>query len=261
MNKESLFSGAVLLISGGILLAMAPDKLSMMIIGVMLVLMVLGFFLSVVPSLSFNKGFLNAVRFIRDTKRVQSSNMWVTVSHTDALFRNDTLDGLFNDYKEKIRRRAKESSRSLYDVTDVINEFTLETKTWQRLCSQIPSMLTALGILGTFMGLISGISAIRFSSVDVAVEGVQTLLNGIGTAFYTSVAGVILSLVYTVVTKFTWNLMLQSMDRFYHDYHMYVSDPAEVRDKLLRNMNVRDILDRLDKLISLQRTGDYADEE
>ena len=38
-------------------------------------------------------------------------------------------------------------------------------KTWQRVTSQIPNMLTALGILGTFIGLISGISGIRFSSL------------------------------------------------------------------------------------------------
>ena len=258
MQKTDILSGAVLFVSGIVLFSLAPDDLSMILIGAMVALMVFGYFMSVLPSSHYAAGFRRAISFIQKNRKSQTSTLWLSVSQADALFMNDTLDGLFLEYKEKVRKRTAESSRSLYDISDFINEDALELKTWQRVTSQIPSTLTALGILGTFIGLISGISGIHFSSVEVAVGSVQMLLSGISTAFYTSVGGVILSIVYTLISRYTWNIMLQQMDRFERDFHMYVSDSANVRDKLLRNANTRDILIHLDKLISLQRSEEFG---
>lgn len=258
MWKTDIISGAILFISGVVLFSMSPDELSMILVGIMVALMVFGYFMSVLPSSHFAAGFRRALNYIQKTRKNQSANLWLAISQADALFMNETLDDLFLEYKEKVRKRSAESSRSLYDISDFINESTLELKTWQRVTSQIPSTMTALGILGTFIGLISGISGIHFSSVEVAVGSVQMLLSGISTAFYTSVSGVILSIVYTLVSRYTWNIMLQQMDRFERDFHMYVSDSADVRDKLLRNANARDILIHLDKLISLLRSEEFG---
>ena len=256
MLKTDIITGAILFVSGVVLFSMSPDRLSMILIGVMVALMVFGYFMSVLPSTHYAAGFRRGIGFIQKSRKVQSANVWISVSQADAIFMNETLDGLFQEYKEKVRSRTAESARSLYDISDFINETELELKTWQRVTSAIPSTITALGILGTFIGLISGISDIHFSSVEVAVGSVQTLLSGISTAFYTSVSGVILSIVYNLVSSYTWNFMLLQMDRFERDYHTYVSDSADVRDKLLRNANARDILIHLDKLISLQRAED-----
>ena len=73
--------------------------------------------------------------------------------------------------------------------------------------------------------------------------------------------GVVLSIVYNFTARIMWNIMLQNMDAFYHDFHMYVSDTADVRDKLLRNATARDILVHLDELISLQREESFEHEE
>lgn len=258
MRKTDIISGAVLFISGIVLFSLSPDELSMILVGIMVALMVLGYFMNILPSSHYASAFRRASSYIQKSRRNSSTNLWLSVSQADALFMNEALDGLFAEYKEKIRKRSSESSRSLYDISDFINEDALELKTWQRVTSQIPSTMTALGILGTFIGLISGISGIHFSSVEVAVGSVQMLLNGISTAFYTSVGGVILSIVYTIVSRYTWNIMLQQMNQFERDYHMYVSDTANVRDKLLRNANTRDILIHLDKLISLQRAEEFG---
>ena len=258
MQKTDIITGALIFVSGIVLFSLSPDELSMILIGVMVALMVVGYFLSILPSSHYAAGFRRGVAFIQKSRRSQTGNLWLSVSQADALFMNETLDGLFMEYKEKVRKRTSESSRSLYDISDFINEDALELKTWQRVTSQIPSTMTALGILGTFIGLIAGISGIHFSSVEVAVSSVQMLLSGISTAFYTSVSGVILSIVYTLVSRYMWNIMLQQMDRFERDFHMYVSDSAEVRDKLLRNANARDILIHLDKLISLLRAEEYS---
>jgi len=258
MWKTDIIAGAVLFISGIVLFSMSPDELSMVLVSIMAGLMIFGYFISVLPSSHYAAGFRRAINHIQKSKRGQSGNLWLAISQSEALFMNETLDELYLEYREKIRKRSTESARSLYDISDFINESALELKTWQRVTSQIPSTITALGILGTFIGLISGVSGIHFSSVEVAVGSVQQLLGGISTAFYTSACGVILSIVYTLVSRLTWNLMLQQMDRFERDFHMYVSDSANVRDKLLRNANSRDILIHLDKLISLLKSEEFG---
>lgn len=48
--------------------------------------------------------------------------------------------------------------------------------------------LTGLGILGTFVGLLLGLRGISFVTVEAALGSVQSILAGINTAFYTSIA-------------------------------------------------------------------------
>lgn len=73
-----------------------------------------------------------------------------------------------------------------------------------RLLSLIPSLLTALGVLGTFVGLTVGLNGVEISSdstVDAIKSNVNTLISGAGVAFMTSVWGVALSLIANFVEK------------------------------------------------------------
>ena len=59
-----------------------------------------------------------------------------------------------------------------------------------------PTLLTSLGILGTFTGIISGL--LDFNTTDIN-NSVGPLLEGLKTAFITSLAGMLLSIIYKVV--------------------------------------------------------------
>ncbi len=52
-----------------------------------------------------------------------------------------------------------------------------------------PGFLTALGILGTFLGIAAGLKDIDLSSPEAMMAGTYTLLGGMETAFGTSLAG------------------------------------------------------------------------
>ncbi|UTM56092.1 MotA/TolQ/ExbB proton channel family protein [Photobacterium sp. CCB-ST2H9] len=58
-----------------------------------------------------------------------------------------------------------------------------------------PTLLTSLGILGTFTGIISGLLDFDTSDID---NSVGPLLEGLKTAFITSLAGMLLSIIYKV---------------------------------------------------------------
>lgn len=61
-----------------------------------------------------------------------------------------------------------------------------------------PTLLTTLGILGTFFGIVAGLLAFDVKNIDNSISG---LLSGMKTAFLTSLVGMLLSILYkTLVT-------------------------------------------------------------
>ncbi|WP_226663797.1 MotA/TolQ/ExbB proton channel family protein [Microbulbifer aggregans] len=64
---------------------------------------------------------------------------------------------------------------------------------------QAPGLLTSLGILGTFTGVIIGLFEFQIADIDNSIE---RLLDGLKTAFITSVCGIGLSIVLRALTRF-----------------------------------------------------------
>ncbi|MFA0810067.1 MotA/TolQ/ExbB proton channel family protein [Microbulbifer epialgicus] len=65
-----------------------------------------------------------------------------------------------------------------------------------RFVKETPSILTALGILGTFIGIILGIYGFDLTDIDTSISG---LMQGLETAFMTSILGLFLSLVLRTI--------------------------------------------------------------
>lgn len=63
----------------------------------------------------------------------------------------------------------------------------------------IPSVFTTIGILGTFVGIYWGLQGFDVENMD---ESIPILLNGLKTAFTTSIVGIILSLVFGKACQF-----------------------------------------------------------
>ncbi len=70
-----------------------------------------------------------------------------------------------------------------------------------RLVAELPSLLTAGGILGTFLGLALGLRDLNTTDPDLLAKGVQTLVGGISTAYYTSIWGVTASVLFLIVER------------------------------------------------------------
>ena len=54
--------------------------------------------------------------------------------------------------------------------------------------------MTAMGILGTFLGLAIGLTNFDFSSSKSLGESIQVFISGINIAFYTSIYGIVISI-------------------------------------------------------------------
>ncbi len=88
------------------------------------------------------------------------------------------------------------------DTRDYINEETvIEQPGHAQLAELIPSLLTSLGILGTFLGLMEGLTSVDFSNAEGTLMSIPELLGGMRFAFATSVAGIACSLVFNMSNR------------------------------------------------------------
>ena len=72
-----------------------------------------------------------------------------------------------------------------------------------------PALLTALGILGTFWGISSGLQGVDLDNINESqqlIEASQELLTGMKTAFSTSLAGLIAAIVFMLLLFATANI-------------------------------------------------------
>ena len=96
----------------------------------------------------------------------------------------------------------------LYNTLDADHFFNSHTLarsvTESRLLAAVPGFLTAIGVIGTFLGLQLGLEALELNTGDIEQlkNGISTLISSASIAFKTSVWGVGFSLVFNAIEKF-----------------------------------------------------------
>lgn len=95
--------------------------------------------------------------------------------------------------------------RNTLDAEHFFSTHTLSRGlTENRLIAAVPGFLTAVGVIGTFLGLTLGLSGLNIAgggSTDELTAGIQTMISGASVAFITSVWGVATSLIFNVFEK------------------------------------------------------------
>lgn len=105
------------------------------------------------------------------------------------------------------------------NVEDYINDDTVTHGPGNaQLAELIPSLLTSLGILGTFLGMTRGLAGIDLSTTDSMMSGINTLIAGMQFAFGTSVAGVSCSLVFNMVNRIAQGSSYRAIDDFVESF-------------------------------------------
>jgi hypothetical protein len=98
------------------------------------------------------------------------------------------------------------SKRRTVDAVEVFRESALGPAfSSSRLILAIPSILTGLGVLGTFVGLQLGIGSLDFNDLE---ESIKPLINSCAVAFSSSVWGVGASLLFSAWEKFCEGIAL-----------------------------------------------------
>lgn len=247
MRKLPYLFIVVYLIASGLLAAYSPDRLSLVIVGCMCVIALASSFYCMAPVISFTNGLRNGQDSIKRAMNAEEGTAWMMALQMERFFEQKTLDQLYHEYREKVRQQ-RENGLIISDIDDTINEEILGLYSWQSVAAQISGTMTGLGILGTFMGLLMGLRGINFMTVEAALGSVETILAGINTAFYTSIAGLILSVYFNVANNILRNIMSREMDLFLEEFHRVIIPTTAEQSRYSDRRESRQIVELLERL-------------
>lgn len=171
----------------------------------------------------YQKDFLNAANCIRNhDNAVDQIKAWLNAQTDDAyvLFQSKLLQKVLVDYHDDYQKTLKTDNAAPYvDITEYYNSDYLDEIAHTGICDLIPGTMTGLGILGTFLGLVIGISGFDTATTDAITNSITGLLGGMGTAFWTSIFGVLLSLIFSYFHKIFYNHATESLEDFVAAFH------------------------------------------
>ncbi len=157
--------------------------------------------------------------FLRAYKHIGwlNNNLKDVTSENIATKRSDLLTSSKNDGDKVVGHHWQEFNETLIEVhqngeTQLFNTFDaahfFNTSTLakgvtdNRLIAAVPGFLTAVGVIGTFVGLQLGMSGMEMSGDVVLMKaGIKTVIDGAKIAFMTSIWGVTLSVVFNFIEK------------------------------------------------------------
>lgn len=188
------------------MLSSLPDVL---IYSAIAVVTLIGIFKCLLPLMGTTRALRRAIRRMQqDAGTRQGTPVW-----QEKRFMGNRLKGSwlrFLQNAEQLDRRGLPCN-----VEDYINDDTVTHGPGNAtLAELIPNLLTSLGILGTFIGMVRGLGGLDFSNSDAIIEGIPVLLSGMQFAFGTSVAGVSCSIIFNIINRSLQGSSYRAIDDF-----------------------------------------------
>ncbi|EMT39963.1 hypothetical protein TthWC1_0442 [Thermoanaerobacter thermohydrosulfuricus WC1] len=159
---------------------------------------------------------------------------------TDEIIEKEKNDKYITGLLEKFKNRCY--SGNIKNAVDVLDYTALvEIPGRRKIFDMMPGVFTGLGILGTFAGLVLGLSDLNFSgSTQALEEGINNLISGINLAFLTSIAGLVSSLGWSYFDRKRLHYYREKIDSFHSSYKKvfvqkeiddYLKDIREIQEE------------------------------
>lgn len=117
-------------------------------------------------------------------------------------------------------------------------ELVIDRAVNRRIAEALPGIFVALGIFGTFLGLVLGLKGLRIDELANLKQGVGQLISGLSLAFYTSLFGIAFSIIFSFTYRFFVRRLEKALYRLdelftilfpYHSYERYVRKHFELQ--------------------------------
>lgn len=118
-----------------------------------------------------------------------------------------TQVGYVNGVKQQKKFRITVPAQAYFSVSSVVDR-PLGVDYFKHL----PGILTGVGIIGTFSGLLFGLSNFDASSAEKMNHSIALLLGGVRDAFYASAAAITAAMIITHVEKLHYRRCLSALD-------------------------------------------------
>ena len=189
--------------------AILPNIADYVVYGAIAVVTLIGLFKCLIPLWRTTAALRRAITRLQENAGKQLDKpVWQEARFVGKRLKGSWLRFLQN--AEQLDRRGLPTN-----VEDYINDDTVTHGPGNAgLAELIPSLLTSLGILGTFMGLSRGLSSLNFADSTQLIQGIPDLLSGMKFAFGTSVAGISCSLVFNMINRISQGSSYRAIDDF-----------------------------------------------
>ena len=218
---------------------MAENWVDILIYTAMGIVFLAGLFKCVLPLLHSARGLRHAVRLLEKPAAKGQKPVW-----QDSLFLGKRMQ---DAWKRFLLNAEQLDARGLAcDVEEYVNDDSVIYAFGHvQMAEMLPGLLTSLGILGTFIGLIRGLGGLDVSDAAKTMESIPKMIGGMTFAFTTSIVGVACSIVFNIVTRVAHGRADAAIDDFYSAFHDLVMPPPmdeavtlicqhEDQEKLLR---------------------------
>lgn len=176
--------------------------------------------IAVVALAGLFKCILPTGRLARQFRRaIRELDMMTVTEGTRPVWQNPLFLGkpLQKEWKRFLFNAEQLDARGLScDTEDYINDDTaLAPSAHLRVGEMIPGLLTSLGILGTFIGLMRGVSGLDVTTADSTMKSISQMLGGMTFAYGTSIAGLTCSLFFNIFYRAAQGSATAAMDDFH----------------------------------------------
>lgn len=181
-------------------------------VGLLLLVSSISFILRfVIPAFSMGRSFKNTIAAIQSVKDETQGNLVALSGLEDRAITNPSLIHMWQEYRETLHPQYEENDtgerrvvrwRATTLAETFFSEMVLvDTPLKTEFYKHLPGILTGLGIIGTFSGLISGLSHFDISDPLQAQAQLKDLINAVGHAFLVSGVAISLAMLFTWIEK------------------------------------------------------------
>lgn len=192
------------------------------------------------------------------------------------LLKKEPFKHLWDEYADTLHslQRASSVTATLIEVRATMpaevfftRDVLVDSRMFDDFVRHLPGVLTGLGIIGTFAGLLDGLSQFNPSTTSTAVAGLKPLLDGVAHAFISSAAAISCAMIVLFVEKLVLAIFYgkveqlnQIIDALYHtgageEYLARLtqsSEKSEVHAAQLKEALVEDLKTMMTNLVDRQ---------
>ncbi len=192
-----------------ILQSLASNLVDVAVYGAIALVTIVGLFKCILPVRAAAARLRRAIRMMEHLPDTEGARpAW-----QDVLFLGKPMQG---SWRKFLTNAEQLDARGLAcDVGDYVNDDSVIYAVGHvQLADVIPGLLTSLGILGTFIGLMNGLSGLDMSDAAKTMESIPMLISGMTFAFATSIAGISCSLMFNMFNRMATGSATRAIDDF-----------------------------------------------
>ena len=188
---------------------------------------------------------------------IQNRRVYSYIVHQ---YKDITNKTKFIKLNEQMRAKIRQNPNIKINIQTAIEEYVANELYGKRSLLQIikgikavSSTLIIIGVLGTFMGLVIGLKSFGVQNAEMDIEQIAQFLQGVNTAFYTSIIGILGSLfMQSVIHKYSCE---EEIVKWMLKLEIVLSE--QIEDRTRRNMmdvvlGMDNKLEILDKSLNVQ---------